>query len=119
MHGREKFMWERGGPQDLRLKLTRRSLLRTCVVLAGGAGAAGLLGACGGSQVNPAATPAQSVAPSTVSTVGSLQKVRYGNTGAGYHPFIARDQGYFAELGIEHELSRFDSAADMIAPLGA
>jgi NitT/TauT family transport system substrate-binding protein len=48
-----------------------------------------------------------------------LRTVRYGTTGAGFNPFIALDQGYFAEQGMELELARFDSAANMIAPLGA
>jgi NitT/TauT family transport system substrate-binding protein len=48
-----------------------------------------------------------------------LKKVRYGSTGAGFNPFIALDQGYFAEQGLDIELVRFDSAANMIAPLGA
>jgi NitT/TauT family transport system substrate-binding protein len=48
-----------------------------------------------------------------------LRKVRYGSTGAGFNPFVALDQGYFAEQGIDLELPRFDSALNMIAPLGA
>jgi NitT/TauT family transport system substrate-binding protein len=48
-----------------------------------------------------------------------LRKVRFGSTGAGFNPFIAIDQGYFAEQGIDIELFRFDSAANMIVPLGA
>jgi NitT/TauT family transport system substrate-binding protein len=48
-----------------------------------------------------------------------LRKVRYGSTGAGFNPFVALDQGYFAEQGIDLELPRFDSAGNMIAPLGA
>ncbi len=48
-----------------------------------------------------------------------LRKVRYGSTGAGFNPFIALDQGYFAEQGMDLELIRFDSAVNMVAPLGA
>ena len=105
--------------------MTRRRFLRASVALSAVAGAA-LLEACGGgasptppsatSAPKPAATgqPAASVATPS----GSLRKVRYGTTGAGFNPFIAIDQGYFAEQGIEIELVRFDSAGVMIAPLG-
>jgi NitT/TauT family transport system substrate-binding protein len=48
-----------------------------------------------------------------------LRKVRYGSTGAGFNPFVALDQGFFAEQGIDLDLPRFDSAGNMIAPLAA
>jgi len=117
-------------------KLSRRGLLRSCVVLAGGAGLAGLIGGCGPSQGasgsakaisssatatsadKPAAPPPVSAAPSTASRSGSLHKVSFGTVGANFNPFIAMDQGYFAEQGIELDLIRFDSGASMVAPLG-
>lgn len=71
-----------------------------------------------------AASPAKPAAPASAaaSTAGvkpSLRKVRYGTVGAGFNPFIAMNEGYFAQQGIEVELVRFDSAVNMIAPLGA
>ncbi|HLY66870.1 MAG TPA: ABC transporter substrate-binding protein [Chloroflexota bacterium] len=121
--------------------VSRRNFLRACATMAGAGACATLLQACGaspaaapaapsstsasasaGSAAKPsAAAVASSAAPSpSVSAAASgLRKVRYGSTGAGFNPFIAMDQGYFAEQGIEVELVRFDSAANMIAPLGA
>jgi NitT/TauT family transport system substrate-binding protein len=62
--------------------------------------------------------PAATSQPAATGRPSSLRKVRFGTTGAGFNPFIALDQGYFAEQGIDLELFRFDSAANMIAPLG-
>ena len=91
--------------------------------------AALLSGACA-----PAATPANppapssgaasptaaATAPATVSApAGPLQKVRYGtlNIFGDAGIFIGIDEGYFAQQGIEVELTSFDSAANMVAPL--
>jgi NitT/TauT family transport system substrate-binding protein len=117
--------------------LKRRSFLRACAV----ASAVALLNACGGQPAAapggsppasaapgsakpaasgaPAASAAQPVPSASLAAKPGLRKVRYGSTGAGFNPFIAMDQGYFAEQGIDVELVRFDSAANMIAPLGA
>ncbi len=64
-----------------------------------------------------APTPA---APAAAAPPGRpLQRVRYGDltllSDAGV--YIAMDEGYFAEQGIEVELVTFDSAANMVAPL--
>lgn len=103
-------------------RVTRRGFL-AFVALAGGAT---LLQACGGSPPAtstpvptspPAATSQQ--APSVATPAGNLRKVRYGITGAGFNPFVALDQGFFADQGIDLDLPRFDSAGNMIGPLGA
>ncbi len=94
-----------------------------------------LLTACGGapsaapaspaaSSAKPAASVSASIKPAASGVASDaakpgLRKVRYGSTGAGFNPFIALDQGYFAEQGIDIELFRFDSAVNMITPLGA
>jgi NitT/TauT family transport system substrate-binding protein len=67
------------------------------------------------------AKPAGSAPAASASAAAKpgLRKVRYGSTGAGFNPFIALDQGYFAEQGMDLELIRFDSAVNMVAPLGA
>ena len=69
-----------------------------------------------------AAKPATSASAKPAASAAAkpgLRKVRYGTVGAGFNPFIAMNEGYFAEQGIEVELVRFDSAVNMIAPLGA
>src|SRR5205085_1838021 len=89
------------GDEPRRLVVTRRRFLRASVALAAVAGAA-LLEACGGApSPPPAATSAPQAAASVATPAGGLRKVRYGTTGAGFNPFIAMDQGYFAEQGIE------------------
>ena len=113
--------------------LTRRGFLRlqATVALTAAAGCAGLLAACGGPPgpvptalttpvpTSPPSAPTQ-VLPAVLSTPSSgLRKVRYGSTGAGFNPFVALDQGFFAEQGIDLDLPRFDSAGNMIAPLAA
>ncbi len=75
----------------------------------------------------PAAVPqAQPAAPqpaqnATAKPAGEPVKVRVGNlrsaSDAGI--YVAVEQGYFKEQGIEIEFTPFDSAAKMIAPLGA
>jgi NitT/TauT family transport system substrate-binding protein len=92
----------------------------------------GLLQACAPAQ-GPTPQPAQSTAaPSptqgtapAASTAApgatkGLQKVRYGDlrllSDGGV--YIGMQEGYYAEQGIEVELVSFDSAANMVAPLG-
>ncbi|HZR97939.1 MAG TPA: ABC transporter substrate-binding protein [Chloroflexota bacterium] len=73
-------------------------------------------------SVQPAATaPAAAPAPSQPTAPPQVETLRGGvlasTTDAGI--FIAQDLGYFREQGIELDLSTFDSAARMVAPLGA
>ncbi|MFI5266121.1 MAG: ABC transporter substrate-binding protein [Chloroflexota bacterium] len=73
-------------------------------------------------SAKPATSGVASAAPSAGGSAASkpgLRKVKYGSVGAGFNPFIGMNEGDFAEQGIEVELVRFDSAANMVAPLGA
>jgi len=71
-----------------------------------------LLASGGGQALHPA--PAAGAGPAlTRLKVGLVVSV----SDAGF--FIASDKGYFREQGIELEITRFDSAARMVAPLGA
>jgi NitT/TauT family transport system substrate-binding protein len=67
-----------------------------------------LLVACG--QSGGTAQPSPStVTKLQVGLVGGISDAAF---------YIANDKGYFKEQGIELEISRFDSAARMVAPLG-
>jgi NitT/TauT family transport system substrate-binding protein len=66
-----------------------------------------LLAACGGSA---------GTTPSAVTTTRLQVGLVGGISDAGF--FIANDKGYFKEQGIEIEITRLDSAAKMVAPLG-
>jgi NitT/TauT family transport system substrate-binding protein len=65
--------------------------------------------------------PAAAVAPTSAATQApaARQKVRYGTLqifgDAGI--FIGMDEGFFTEQGIDVDLTTFDSAANMVAPL--
>jgi NitT/TauT family transport system substrate-binding protein len=72
------------------------------------------------SAVATPSTARQESSPSAAGApVSSPQKVRYGDlrllADAGI--YIAMDEGYFTEQGIDLELVTFDSAANMVAPL--
>lgn len=75
-----------------------------------------------GAPASVAARPsaAASVAASARPSAGGLARVRYGELrilgDAGI--YIALEQGYFAQQGLELELLPFDSAVNMIPPLG-
>jgi NitT/TauT family transport system substrate-binding protein len=77
----------------------------------------------GASQSGPATSPTAAVAGTapTPKASGGSTKVALGQVGglsdAAF--FIAAEKGYFREQGIELEVSRFASAAQMVAPLGA
>ncbi|MBX5490823.1 MAG: ABC transporter substrate-binding protein [Chloroflexi bacterium] len=73
--------------------------------------------AAGSTPEPSAAAPAQTAA--TVAPAGPRQKVRYGtlNIFGDAGIFIGIEEGYFAQQGIEVELTSFDSAANMVAPL--
>ena len=70
-----------------------------------------------------AAILAQACAPAAQSSaempdLGTLQ-VGY-LASVGYAPyFVAKEKGYFEELGLDVELQRFDSGSKMIAPFSA
>jgi len=65
-----------------------------------------------------APAPTAAVAPTTPP---ATETVRLGllSSASDSGIFIALDQGYFREQGIEVEMTPFDSAARMVAPLGA
>jgi NitT/TauT family transport system substrate-binding protein len=80
----------------------------------------------------PAAAPPTAAAPSALSpSIGeqggavaapkpaALQKVRYGDLGirGDVGIYVGIEEGYYAEQGIEVDLTTFDSAANMVAPL--
>jgi ABC-type nitrate/sulfonate/bicarbonate transport system substrate-binding protein len=71
----------------------------------------------------PSASPVAALAPSpgALPPPSAPETVHLGVLGsvsdAGI--FVALERGYFREQGIELELSTFDSAARMVAPLGA
>jgi NitT/TauT family transport system substrate-binding protein len=76
----------------------------------------------GGSPSSAAAsvpTAATATSPAAPAKPAALQKVRYGElllfSDAGV--YIGMEQGYFAEQGIDVDLTTFDSAANMVAPL--
>src|SRR5262249_29840324 len=72
-------------------------------------------------QAAPAATSAPAAPPTSAPapTPAALQKVRYGtrNIFGDVGFFLGMDEGYYAEQGIELDLTSFDSAANMVAPL--
>lgn len=63
----------------------------------------------------------QPVAPAPDALAQGVTRLRLGMLGSASDAgiFIAQDLGYFRELGLELDVSRFDSAARMVAPLGA
>jgi NitT/TauT family transport system substrate-binding protein len=93
---------------------TVRAVLATLAVL---------LVACGSapSSPPPSATGTSSPAASTPSGPGGEQTLRVGilfsASDAGV--LIAQDKGYFREQGLKLDFTKFDSAGQMIAPLGA
>lgn len=84
-----------------------------------------LLAACGGTAAPVASAPATTSAkPSTVASAAAStnhKAVKYGSIhsiGADSAVFIALDQGYFAEQGIDLDVVDFATAVNMIPPLG-
>lgn len=74
------------------------------------------------SKPTPAAKPAPASSPVAAAPggTGTLQRVRYGNLSllSDGGVYIGMQEGYFTEQGIEIELIGFDSAANMVAPMG-
>src|SRR5262249_7592737 len=72
------------------------------------------------SAPQPAATAIEVPATAPAAAPAAPQTVRYGDLkllpNAGV--YVAMDEGYFAEQGISLDLTTFDSAANMVAPLG-
>ena len=69
--------------------------------------------------LQPTAAPAAQPTTATGQRPTALQKVRYGdlNLFSDAGVYIGMDEGFFAQQGIEVELTSFDSAANMVAPL--
>jgi NitT/TauT family transport system substrate-binding protein len=87
-------------------------------------GLAWLLTACGGgASAPPASAPTVGAAPAPAPTqpANPLTEVRIGITGntADAALFIAQDRGYFKEQGLTLNITRVQSANDVVAPLGA
>ncbi len=83
------------------------------------------LAACGGASLPPSSAAAKPAAASLASQAAvakvGLKKLRYGSihsVGADSAVFVALDQGYFAEQGIDLEIVDFATAVDMIPALG-
>ncbi len=75
---------------------------------------------------SPAASPSAAGNPAASTQAapaagGSVTKVRYGDLKAlgDCGIYIAVEQGFFKEHGLDVEITSFDSAANMVAPLGA
>src|SRR6266545_5532067 len=68
----------------------------------------------------PAAVGSPTGGGSALTYSGPTTKVMMGELGSASDSglFIALEKGYFAEQGIEVERTRFNTAADMVAPLG-
>ena len=112
----------------------RQSLLALALALAAGLAAACAPSAAPPAPAKPTSAPASPVAaaaaaptaaasasqPSAAAAApATLQKVRYGDLKilAEAATYIGINEGFFAEQGIEVELTTFDSAANMVAPL--
>jgi len=82
----------------------------------------GLLAACSSSPaVSPASASASAKPSAAAASKAAGTTVRYGSIhsiGADSAVFIAMDQGYFAEQGIDIDVVDFATAVDMIPPLG-
>src|SRR5688572_5843727 len=89
------------------LLLASRAAIVLCAVLLAALGPA----------LGPAASP--SAAPPAAAQSGTA--VRIGTLGiiADAPVYIAADRGYFAEQGLAPTLERFDTGAQMIAPMAA
>ncbi len=88
-----------------------------------GAGSAGSSTAAGANAApSGSAASAASARPGGASAAGPATHVRLGIKLGGFSDapiYIAMDRGYFQQQGIDLETVNFDSAARMIAPLGA
>jgi NitT/TauT family transport system substrate-binding protein len=78
--------------------------------------------ACSGppTGARPPSAPAGSGSQPAAQPSGPPAKVNLGELGSASDAgiYIALEKGYFAEQGIELERTRFQTAADMVAPLG-
>jgi NitT/TauT family transport system substrate-binding protein len=81
-----------------------------------------LLAACAAGAGGPTtAAPTVATVPSQATQATSLTEIRIGLTGntADAALFIAQDRGYFKEQGLTLNVTRVQSANDVVAPLGA
>jgi NitT/TauT family transport system substrate-binding protein len=87
----------------------------------GGQSAASPTSSTGASaRTSPASNPA-SATQAAPAAAGGLRKVKYGDLKSlgDCGIYTAIEQGYFRDEGLEVEITSFDSAANMVAPLGA
>ncbi len=120
--------------------MLRRATLATSVIAL-----LALLSACGGQAAAPSATGGTSSAaaaqPTTAAAPAAKPEAAQAPSASGYHPtplnppvtlkvgtvnstsdggiFIAMEKGYFRDEGIDLDTENFQTAAQMIAPLGA
>src|SRR5436305_5918618 len=98
--------------------MQRRTFLLRAAALAAVALPLNLLEACSGSS-SPGSPTAQSQSAPT--SGGALKQFKYGDLKSlgDLGIYVAAEEGYFAEQGLEVAITSFDSAANMVAPLGA
>src|SRR5712692_408972 len=113
-------------PED-RARLSRRALLRGAALAAAGA-AANCAPATQPAAPPPAAAPAQppaapaqppAVSPTAPAVARELDVVRQGNVGTAFSTAVARERGYFREVGIDLQDEAFASGAQMTPLLAA
>jgi NitT/TauT family transport system substrate-binding protein len=99
--------------------MQRRTFLIRAATFAAAALPLGVLQACSGAS-SPAGggTPAAQGAPGGG---GAPKSFKYGDLKSlgDVGIYVAAEEGYFAEQGLQVEITSFDSAANMVAPLGA
>jgi NitT/TauT family transport system substrate-binding protein len=77
-----------------------------------------LLEACTGTSTSSSPTAPSQAGPAAG---GALKQFKYGDLKSlgDVGIYVAAEEGYFAEQGLEVAITSFDSAANMVAPLGA
>jgi NitT/TauT family transport system substrate-binding protein len=106
-------------------EMQRRTFLLRAAALAAAGLPLNLLEACAptSSPANATAAPAataQSSGQAAPGAGGSLKSFKYGDLKSlgDVGIYVAAEEGYFAEQGLQVEITSFDSAANMVAPLG-
>jgi NitT/TauT family transport system substrate-binding protein len=107
---------------DERAPLSRRALLRATALVAAGAAASCAPTTQPAAPLLPPAAPAQppaAASPTPPAVARELDVVHQGNVGTAFSTTIARERGYFHELGIDLQDEAFASGAQMTPLLAA